>query len=167
MKYYKDKQNQIYAYDDNVSDEFINAKIKELGLIKLSEQEIEELNRPKEPSLDELKQAKLDQILESFNQNTQNLDGGLMIESLNLRVDCGRVHASNASQLLILMQNTGAEKLSFRLFDNTVRDVTLDELKTIHAAIVVAGTQLYTKKWQLEERVKNAKDKKELDEIVW
>ena len=87
MKYYKDKQNQIYAYDDNVSDEFLNLKIKELGLKKLTQNEIEELNRPKELSLDELKQAKLDQILQSFNQNAQNLDGGLLIESLNLKAE--------------------------------------------------------------------------------
>ena len=116
MKYYKDKQNQIYAYDDNVSDEFLNLKIKELGLKKLTQNEIEELNRPKELSLDELKQAKLDQILQSFNQNAQNLDGGLLIESLNLRVDCGRVHASNASQLLNLNSRSASLRQGFGRF---------------------------------------------------
>lgn len=51
MKYFKDKQNQIYAYDDDVSDEFLNAKIKELSLTPLSEKELNELTSQKEPPL--------------------------------------------------------------------------------------------------------------------
>lgn len=47
MKYYKDKHNEIYAYDDDVSEAFLNAKIKELSLTPLSKKEINELTNPK------------------------------------------------------------------------------------------------------------------------
>lgn len=47
MKYFKDKHNEIYAYDDNVSEAFLNAKIKELSLTPLSKKELNELTNPK------------------------------------------------------------------------------------------------------------------------
>ncbi|CUU82990.1 Uncharacterised protein [Campylobacter hyointestinalis] len=52
MVYFKNSSNEIFAYDNEQ-----NAKkdIARLGLIKLSEQEIEELSKPKEPTLEEIK----------------------------------------------------------------------------------------------------------------
>ena len=48
MKYYKAKNNETYAYEDNVSKEFLEAKIKELGLVRLTKEEEEALFAPKE-----------------------------------------------------------------------------------------------------------------------
>ncbi|MBE2986658.1 hypothetical protein CCAL12920_08280 [Campylobacter sp. RM12920] len=68
MKYYKNKNNEIYAYDDDVSDEFLNVKIAELGLKKLSKKEEQELNKPKEPTLEEIKAKFLSDIDTILNQ---------------------------------------------------------------------------------------------------
>lgn len=50
MKRYKNKNNEIYAYDDDVSQELLNQRIKELGLTSISD---EEANKLLEPKIDE------------------------------------------------------------------------------------------------------------------
>ncbi|PPB63546.1 hypothetical protein [Campylobacter hyointestinalis] len=160
MKYYKDKQNQIYAYDDNVSDEFINAKIKELGLIKLSEQEIEELNRPKEPSLDELKQAKLDEL----NLWAKNMTDKSKIDLKGFGViDGGYKYLLNVRAM-----KNNYEALSqkvFRMFDNSFKPITLQDIEKIERAIELAGIKLHSIKWSYEEAIANAGSKDELELI--
>ena len=47
MKYYKNSQNQIYAYEDDVSKELLNQRIKELGLTPISDDEAKKLLEPK------------------------------------------------------------------------------------------------------------------------
>lgn len=47
MKKYKNSQNQIYAYDDDVSEELLNKRIKELGLTPISDEEASRLLVPK------------------------------------------------------------------------------------------------------------------------
>ena len=54
MKYYKNSQNQIYAYEDGVSEELLNQRIKELGLTSISD---EEANKLLEPKIDEKAKA--------------------------------------------------------------------------------------------------------------
>lgn len=47
MKRYKDKNNQIYAYEDDVSEELLAQRIKELGLTPISDDEAKKLLEPK------------------------------------------------------------------------------------------------------------------------
>lgn len=47
MKKYKNSQNQIYAYEDDVSEELLNKRIKELGLTPISDEEASKLLEPK------------------------------------------------------------------------------------------------------------------------
>lgn len=47
MKYYKDKNNEIYAYEEDISKEFLKQKIKELGLTPISDDEAKKLLEPK------------------------------------------------------------------------------------------------------------------------
>ena len=47
MKYYKNKNNEIYAYEDDVSEELLNQKINELGLTPISDDEANKLLKPK------------------------------------------------------------------------------------------------------------------------
>ena len=50
MKYCKNKSNEIYAYEDDVSEELLNQRIKELGLTPISN---DEANKLLEPKIDE------------------------------------------------------------------------------------------------------------------
>lgn len=47
MKRYKNANNEIYAYEDDVSEELLNQRIKELGLIPISDDEAKKLLEPK------------------------------------------------------------------------------------------------------------------------
>ena len=47
MKYYKNKNSEIYAYEYNVSEELLNQRIKELGLTPISDDEAKKLLEPK------------------------------------------------------------------------------------------------------------------------
>ena len=47
MKYCKNKSNGIFAYEDDVSEEFLEQKIKELGLTPISDDEAKKLLEPK------------------------------------------------------------------------------------------------------------------------
>ena len=54
MKYYKNQNNEIFAYEDNVSKEIINQRVKELGLTPISD---DEANKLLEPKIDEKAKA--------------------------------------------------------------------------------------------------------------
>ena len=47
MKYYKNKDNEVYAYEEIVKDELIGQKVKELGLTPISDDEANKLLEPK------------------------------------------------------------------------------------------------------------------------
>ena len=47
MKYYKNKDSEIYAYEEIVKDELIGQKVKELGLTPISDDEASKLLEPK------------------------------------------------------------------------------------------------------------------------
>ena len=47
MKYYKDNNNETYAFDDNVSEEALAASIGKFCLTPLTQKEIEEYLTPK------------------------------------------------------------------------------------------------------------------------
>nr|DAX94953.1 MAG TPA: hypothetical protein [Caudoviricetes sp.] len=47
MKQYKNQKNEIFAYEDNVSKEIINQRVKELGLTPISDEEASKLLEPK------------------------------------------------------------------------------------------------------------------------
>ena len=47
MKRYKNQNNEIYAYEDDVSQELLNQRIKELGLTSISDEEAKKLLEPK------------------------------------------------------------------------------------------------------------------------
>ena len=54
MKYYKNKNTEIFAYEDDVSKEIINQRVKELGLTPISD---DEANKLLEPKVDEKAKA--------------------------------------------------------------------------------------------------------------
>ena len=47
MKYYKDKNNEIYAYEDDLSDEILSKSVEKFCLTPLTQKEIEEYLTPK------------------------------------------------------------------------------------------------------------------------
>lgn len=54
MKQYKNQNNEIFAYEDDISKELLNQRVKELGLTPISD---DEANKLLEPKVDEKAKA--------------------------------------------------------------------------------------------------------------
>ena len=162
MKRYKDKNNQIYAYEDDVSEELLAQRIKELGLIPLTKKELEELNKPKEITLTALKSAKLAELsnwaIKMTDKSAINLKGFGVI-------DGGYEYLINAT----VMKNNyeWLPKKEFRMHNDKFVPVTLQDLEKIEKAIGIAGIFLKNLKWQYESAINKAESKEELESITF
>ena len=70
MKFYKDKNSEIYAYEDDLSDEDLTKSIKRLSLTPLTQKELEEFLTPKmarEQKIELLKQEFLARVDATLN----------------------------------------------------------------------------------------------------
>ena len=162
MKRYKDKNNQIYAYEDDVSKELLKQRIQELGLIPLTKKELEELNKPKEISLAELKLNKL----ASLNEWAAKMAEKSRIDLKGFgAIDGGYKYLLNVRA----MKNNfeALPKKAFRLFDNSFKEVSLKDLERIEKAIELGGIMLHTLKWQYETAISKAESKEELESITF
>lgn len=155
MKYYKNSQNQIYAYDDDVGED----QIKE-GLTKITEAQAKSML---EPSLEELKAAKTAELASWVNA---------MGESCKVEIkDFGAVNGGYKYMLNIgSMIDTfdSLEIRAFRMHDNSMKKINgQEDLKKIKRAIQIAGQKLHVLKWGYELKIEKAKNKKELDAITF
>lgn len=76
MKRYKNANNEIYAYEDDVSEELLNQRIKELGLTPLTQKELDELNKLYEPSPEALE---LEEINEAIKEVEDDIRRAILI----------------------------------------------------------------------------------------
>ena len=153
MKYYKNSQNRIYAYDDDVSED----QIKE-GLTKITEAQAKSML---EPSLEELKAAKTAELASWVNA---------MGESCKVEIkDFGAVNGGYKYLLNIeAMIDTfdSLEVRAFRMHDNSMKKIGgQEDLKKIKRAIQIAGQKLHVLKWGYETAIEKAKTAKALEAI--
>ena len=153
MKYYKNSQNQIYAYDDDISED----QIKE-GLTKITEAQAKSML---EPSLEELKAAKTAELASWVNA---------MGESCKVEIkDFGAVNGGYKYLLNIeAMIDTfdSLEVRAFRMHDNSMKKINgQEDLKKIKRAIQIAGQKLHVLKWGYETAIEKAKTSKALETI--
>nr|DAT36069.1 MAG TPA: hypothetical protein [Caudoviricetes sp.] len=76
MKRYKNSKNEIYAYEDDVSEELLKQRIQELGLTLLTQKELDELNKLYEPSPEELE---LEEINEAIKEVEDDIRRAILI----------------------------------------------------------------------------------------
>lgn len=153
MKYYKNSQNQIYAYDNDVDED----QIKE-GLTKITEAQAKSML---EPSLEELKAAKTAELASWVNA---------MGESCKVEIkDFGAVNGGYKYLLNIgSMIDTfdSLEIRAFRMHDNSMKKINgQEDLKKIKRAIQIAGQKLHVLKWGYETAIEKAKTSKALEAI--
>ena len=155
MKYYKNSQNQIYVYDDDVGED----QIKE-GLTKITEAQAKSML---EPSLEELKAAKTAELASWVNAMGDSCKINLKDFGL---INGGYRYLLNVEAMIDIFDSL--EIRAFRMYDNTMKKINgQEELKRIKKAIQLGGQKLHTLKWQYELKISKAKDKKELDAIAF
>nr|DAS37954.1 MAG TPA: hypothetical protein [Caudoviricetes sp.] len=157
MKYYKNSQNQIYAYDDAVSED----QIKE-GLIKITEAQAQKILNV-EPSIEQLREAKTAELA----RWTHSMGDSCKIDLKNFGViNGGYRYLLNVEAMIDTFDNL--EVRAFRMYDNTMKKINgQEELKKIKKAIQLGGQKLHVLKWGYELKIEKANSKKELDAITF
>ena len=56
--------------------------------------------------------------------------------------------------------------VNFMTFDNTLAELTLEQLKTLQLELISYGNNLYAKKWSLRAQIEACTTKEEVDAIV-
>lgn len=111
-------------------------------------------------SLEEFKKDKLnelDQKSSAFEQ-TENKEM-YVTSSLGFKVNADPKALRNIDVLI-------SQKVTqFKVYDNTIKPVTVEELKTIKSEIEQNALNLYHQKWEYEDMVNNANSIEELKQI--
>ncbi|TKX32697.1 DUF4376 domain-containing protein [Campylobacter taeniopygiae] len=162
MKYFIDKNKQIYAYEDEATDK----QIKE-GLTPISEEEFNALINPpksKEELLNEAKELKINEI----NKTKEKvLNGGFSFE--------GKIYqSSNEDQLRINGAVTNAlvnpnliPYIDWIALDNTTTRFSVEEFKLFASSMAYFIQQTIFKAKDLKEKIRNAISLEELNSITW
>ncbi|EAJ8482127.1 DUF4376 domain-containing protein [Campylobacter jejuni] len=162
MKYFIDQNNEIYAYEDEVT----NEQIKE-GLTPISEEEFNSLiNPPKseEELLNEAKELKINEI----NTKKENiLNGGFSFK--------GKIYqSSNEDQLRINGAVTNAlvnpnliPYIDWIALDNSTTRFSVDEFKLFASSMAYFIQQTIFRAKDLKEKIRNATSLEELNLITW
>ena len=105
-----------------------------------------EANRP--PTLDEAKAAKLSEIKAAFAAAEAD---GYVQSSLGFRADATRRSIGDIEGLIDLVDSGALPvPVTFRDYDNTYHDLTLDQLNTLRLEAKGRGPLIYARKWELE-----------------
>lgn len=157
MKYYKNSQNQIYAYDDDVSED----QIKE-GLTKITEAQAQKILNV-EPPIEQLREAKTAELAAW----THSMGDSCKIDIKGFGViNGGYRYLLNVEAMIDTFDSL--EVRAFRMYDNSMKAISgQEELKRIKKAIQLGGQKLHVLKWGYELKISKAKDKKELDAITF
>ena len=113
-----------------------------------------EVNRP--PTLDEAKALKLSEIKAAFAVAEAD---GYVQSSIGFRADATRRSIGDIEGLIDLV-SSGAmtAPVTFRDYDNSYHQLTLDQLNTLRLEAKGRGPLLYARKWELEAAVSAAEN---------
>ena len=76
MKEFKNASGEIYAYEDDISEELLKQRIQELGLTPLTHKALDELNKLYEPSPEEIE---LEEINEAIKEAEDDIRRAILI----------------------------------------------------------------------------------------
>lgn len=157
MKYYKNSQNQIYAYDNDVDED----QIKE-GLTKITEAQAQKILNV-EPPIEQLREAKTAELAAW----THSMGDSCKISLKDFGViNGGYRYLLNVEAMIDTFDSL--EVRAFRMYDNSMKKINgQEELKRIKRAIQIGGQKLHTLKWGYELKIEKANSKKELDAITF
>lgn len=157
MKYYKNSQNEVYAYDDDVGEEQIAE-----GLTKITEAQAQKILNV-EPTIEQLRKIKTAGLAEW----THSMGDSCKINLKDFGViNGGYRYLLNVEAMIDTFDSL--EIRAFRMYDNTMKKINgQEELKRIKRAIQIGGQKLHTLKWGYELKIEKANSKKELDAITF
>lgn len=120
-----------------------------------------QIKQPTAPTLEEVKKQKLNELIDKASQyeKTENKDMYIM-SSLGFKINADPKALRNIDVLIALQVS------SFRSYDNTDHDVTVNDLQTIKQEISLNALNLYNQKWQMEREINDLTDVDDVNDYV-
>nr|DAT49386.1 MAG TPA: hypothetical protein [Caudoviricetes sp.] len=157
MQYYKDKQNQIYAYDDDASEIYIKD-----GLTKITEDEAKSLLN-NSFTIEQYKEGKLAEL----NGWYKNMSDNLKVNIKDFGVVDGSYKALSRIQAIIDTSDDLAVR-TFVMNDGSLKKIGgVEDIKKIKKAIQRATAGLGALKMTYEIKINKAKTKEDLEKITY
>lgn len=154
-KLYKNNKNDMVKYTDlAIWCNQNNATIEDKG-------EYYECVAIPAPTLDELKQAKINEF-----KSIRDTEEVKPIEYNGNLFDFDEKARDRINSAIIALSITG-QSIEWTTADNTNVIVTADDLRGVIAAVAVRSNQLHAKYRELKEQIEACEDKESLDEIQW
>lgn len=122
---------------------------------------------PPEPTLEELKQRKLNQLEQSFLRWYET--DATVVSSLGFTADSDARSMMDVSGLVTTLEAVPEESRSTVAFmdsSNTPHLLTLEQVKVLQLEIIQNGQAAYQQKWTLRTAIESAEDKEALDAIT-
>ena len=119
-----------------------------------------------EPSIDELRSAKLAQLDAAFLAWYEQ--DATVTSSLGFVADSDVRAVTDVSGLITVAESTPAESrtaVAFMDHENVPHLLSLDQLKTLQIEIIQNGQAAYQQKWALRTAIESAQDKDALDAV--
>ena len=175
MKYvHYDKNSKILGYYDSEIHESIPApnveigeeqwaKALEMGATHIDPKTLEPSIKIEEPPIEQLREAKTAELAAW----THSMGDSCKINLKDFGViNGGYRYLLNVEAMIDTFDSL--EVRAFRMYDNSMKKINgQEELKRIKRAIQLGGQKLHVLKWGYELKIEKAKNKKELDAIVF
>lgn len=126
-----------------------------------AEEEAKEAEYNKVENVKSRKLARLNSALNAVKASS----GASIKSSTGYTVNANTTAKQNVDGLITAMTSTGTDSVNFMTFDNTLVQLTLDQLKTIQLELISYGNNLYARKWELRNAIEACTTKEEVDAI--
>ena len=120
-----------------------------------------------EPTLEELKQRKLNQLEQSFLRWYET--DATVVSSLGFTADSDARSMMDVSGIVTALESVPEESRSTVAFmdsSNEPHELTLDQVKTLQLEIIQNGQSAYQQKWSLRTAIESAENAEALEAIV-
>jgi len=108
---------------------------------------------------------KLDELNAKLEE-TKTSSAAHITSSTGYVVNANTTAKQNIDGLITAMTAQNLSTVNFMTFDNTLAELTLEQLKTLQLELISYGNNLYAKKWSLRAQTEACTTKEEVDAIV-
>lgn len=99
-------------------------------------------------------------------EETKTSSAAHITSSTGYVVNANTTAKQNIDGLITAMTAQNLSTVNFMTFDNTLAELTLEQLKTLQLELISYGNNLYAKKWSLRAQIEACTTKEEVDAIV-
>jgi len=159
LKNYINENNKEYSYEDDVTQEYLDEKINELGLSPISDKDLIIL---RQPNLEDVRISKKDELTNAFI-----LESLKNIEINNIFYNGGFDSAIKLDAEKRLKESTGLTEVIFYGIDNNPNKISIEDATTVIKTIANKFQDDLAKYQGLKVQLSSAKDIDTIEALGW